>query len=57
MEPSPGILAGFTGHNVTPLDTIILPFSLEYENNAIRKTILLHFIIVRAASKHNIILG
>lgn len=35
---------------------IFLPFTQEYENNARRKTVLLHFIIVRAASEHNIII-
>lgn len=35
---------------------IFLPFAQEDENNARRKTVLLHFIIVWAASEHNIII-
>lgn len=56
MEPSLGRLTGFALQSVTPLDAIFMPLTLEDEGKARRKTILLHFIIVRATSEHNIIL-
>lgn len=57
LEPSPDRLTGFSGHSVTPLGAIFLPFTLEYKNSARRKMVILHFIIVWAASKHHITLG
>ena len=44
------------GYNITPLKEISLLFTLESEPEVKRKTMLLHFVVVRAASKNIIIL-
>lgn len=52
-----GRLAGFTGHNMLPLGTIHLPFTLTSHDKVKMKTSLIDFVVIRHPAKHNIILG
>lgn len=57
LKLEPGQLTGFMRHNLWPLGTINLPFTLTSHENANRKTALIDFVIIRNSSEHNVMLG
>ncbi|KAI3739892.1 hypothetical protein L2E82_30304 [Cichorium intybus] len=57
LKPARGRLVGFTGHSIWPIGTISLPFTLKSFDGKLHKTSLIDFVVVRAPSEHNMILG
>ncbi|KAI3767660.1 hypothetical protein L2E82_17975 [Cichorium intybus] len=55
LRPPTGNLTGFTGHSIIPTGMIYLPITID--DGQRKKTVTLEFTVVRAPSKHNIILG
>ena len=52
-----GCLTGFGGHDVIPIGTIKIPLTMEDYRKRGRKTVELEFMVVRAPSRYNLILG
>ena len=57
LKPPSAPVVGFAGQSVWPLGKIHLPFTLTDWDSGNRKTILAEFIIIRAPSRYNAILG
>ncbi|KAI3493481.1 hypothetical protein L1887_41873 [Cichorium endivia] len=57
LQPATRRLVGFTGHSIWPVGTIYLAFTLRSCEGRLYKTVLLEFVVVRAPSEHNMILG
>lgn len=55
LEPIETALFGFVGHTVYPLGEITLPLTLG--SGEVTKTVMTSFIVVKAPSSYNIILG
>lgn len=57
LKPETGRLTGFTRHNLCPLGTIHLHFTLISHEKVKKKTTLIDFVVIRHLVEHNIILG
>lgn len=57
LKPVTWQLVGFMGHNLWPLGTIHLPFTLTSHNKMRWKRVLIDFIVIWHPTQHNIILG
>ncbi|KAL4580201.1 hypothetical protein LXL04_016385 [Taraxacum kok-saghyz] len=57
VRPATSSVVGFAGQSVWPEGKISLPFTLEDYTGKNRKTILAEFIIIKASSPYNMLLG
>ncbi|GJX97850.1 hypothetical protein Tco_0353648 [Tanacetum coccineum] len=57
LQPPTTPLVGFVGQKSWPLGIISLPLTLINYRGHIRKTIMVEFMIIRASSPYNVILG
>lgn len=57
LKPATGQLTGFKEHNVWPLGTIHLPFTLFRHDKSISKMAVIDFVVIWHPAEHNTVFG
>lgn len=57
VQPATSVVVGLAGQSIWPVGRVSLPFTLKDYMGSMHKTILTEFIVIRASSPYNMLLG